>query len=84
LRQNLQYNLTVITVIGEGYENVIVPAIPASDLVVTKTTDGSHLPPLLQAPLIKCTPEHPQQKYKGVQSGRRSALIKINNKLETC
>jgi hypothetical protein len=78
------------TWLGQEYFNLVLPAIPALDITDEKETDTSQsltnslLPEGLREPLLKVDENDKEQGSKqylhGLQSGRRSALIKVDNK----
>jgi len=57
-------------------QELILPAIPATDLQISFSEKNSaqYLPEILRTPLIKVN----QSSIQGLQSGRRSALMKIH------
>ena len=76
--------------VGPGYDtpDVLVPGIPALDLVCAAPTGPSHdtsdWPEFLRQPLVKVAPEAPEAAKDGeappkaVASGVRSALVKLD------
>jgi len=67
--------------LGPEYGNLILPVIPATDVVPSADGGGASsllLPKLFQRPLIKSEEAGPDA--VGVQSGRRSALLKTEGK----
>jgi len=62
--------------LGDEYKHLLVPGIPATDHVINLQADSStvHLPEVLRNPLLKSE----KGGITGVQSGARSALLKIN------
>lgn len=73
---------TPVHYLGAGYENVVIPAIPAIDFRVEATNEAveaSTWPTQLQQPLVK-VPLHHSHRDKtiyGVASGIRSAIVRI-------
>lgn len=62
--------------LGEEYANLVIPAIPATDPVLIQTGPATDLPSIFKVPLLK-TEGGP---IPGIQSGRRSALVKYGGK----
>ena len=62
--------------LGDEYKDLIVPAIPAPDLIISKIETLDNLPQIFHTPIFKVPSTHEKKllQLHAVASGRRSAL----------
>lgn len=76
-KQSSHRRLQGSSYLGDEYANLILPSIPAPDLIVNQKKEGSHdLPKVLQKPILKDA----NGKIVGIQSGVRSGLVCLEGK----